>query len=235
MTTTAVAWAIALTGFEFPRRQSPEVESQTSAMAINGANGRATEALVFFRPDTGTGWTLLRTTRWPIQNATAGTITPRPQGGLYLDEPTYQTVAAIPEHRHPPTGNANSRNEFHLGWPLRSFWGASDTQGFGCFVNFEGTQHILRLRGGGAGWEIPFVRFDGRHSGGPCVPTGILPAGFAADTALFSIAWSALAFGILLTRRRLRLRRNHCPACNYDLSGTPASAPCPECGRTMHR
>lgn len=38
--------------------------------------------------------------------------------------------------------------------------------------------------------------------------------------------------GWLLLRRAKRPQPNTCPACRYDLSATPASAPCPECGRT---
>lgn len=39
-------------------------------------------------------------------------------------------------------------------------------------------------------------------------------------------AWS----GLLMHRRRKRIRLNLCLACGYPISGRPAGEPCPECG-----
>ena len=53
-----------------------------------------------------------------------------------------------------------------------------------------------------------------------------------ALTALFPAAWLALwAHAVHCTRRATRRhRRGLCPACGYDLRGTPAAERCPECG-----
>jgi hypothetical protein len=59
--------------------------------------------------------------------------------------------------------------------------------------------------------------------------------GLCADTILYAGAWIALAASPLALRRHLRLRRNHCPHCNYDLRATPTGQPCPECGVTSAR
>jgi hypothetical protein len=52
---------------------------------------------------------------------------------------------------------------------------------------------------------------------------------------LLNTLFYAFLFTIPLTlkrlRRRLRLRRGHCPHCNYDLLHN-FTHPCPECGRT---
>jgi hypothetical protein len=54
-------------------------------------------------------------------------------------------------------------------------------------------------------------------------------------TALFPAAWLALwAYAVHCTRRATRRhRRGLCPACGYDLRGTPAADRCPECGRDV--
>lgn len=56
----------------------------------------------------------------------------------------------------------------------------------------------------------------------------------ATTGAGFLISLACLAAGIGLTlQHHARLRRplrGRCYACNYDLSGLPVGAPCPECG-----
>lgn len=51
--------------------------------------------------------------------------------------------------------------------------------------------------------------------------------GFLFNTAIYAAAWLLILSFLPLIRRRLRLHRNHCPRCNYDLRGL---AGCPECG-----
>lgn len=67
------------------------------------------------------------------------------------------------------------------------------------------------------------------------VPTGILPLGFALNTAFYSAPiWFPLVLWTFLirpVRRRFRLRQRRCPACGYD-PGTP-TATCPECGHRL--
>jgi hypothetical protein len=54
--------------------------------------------------------------------------------------------------------------------------------------------------------------------------------GLVADTTIYAVPWLALLSLSHALRRWWRLRRNHCPACNYDLRATPLRSPCPECG-----
>ncbi len=55
--------------------------------------------------------------------------------------------------------------------------------------------------------------------------------GLLIGLIIIAAAISALVFSpwlIPAIRRIHRVRRNHCPHCNYDLCGTPSG--CPECG-----
>jgi hypothetical protein len=55
--------------------------------------------------------------------------------------------------------------------------------------------------------------------------------GMLADWALFAIPWFLLAVVQGSIRRYVRIRRSHCPHCNYNLAGLAMNSPCPECGK----
>ena len=107
------------------------------------------------------------------------------------------------------------------GWPLPAFWYEAE---------ISPLTGAIKLCGG-----IPLAPF----------PT-TLPSPLVLHTVyalpyrpiypgliLNSIFWGALAFGIVslcgYTRRSLRLRRNLCPTCAYNLRNIPTPG-CPECG-----
>lgn len=54
----------------------------------------------------------------------------------------------------------------------------------------------------------------------------------AADIAFYALGWTLLLWAMASLRRHLRLRRNHCPKCNYNLRGLAPNTPCPECGKS---
>jgi hypothetical protein len=62
----------------------------------------------------------------------------------------------------------------------------------------------------------------------PCRP---IWRGFLIDTIAYAFAWGLVLFGFPALRRWNRLRRNHCPHCNYNLAGLAMNSPCPECGK----
>ena len=62
------------------------------------------------------------------------------------------------------------------------------------------------------------------------IPYYPLPMGFAVNAALYASLWATLFLSVAIMRRRLRIRRDLCSNCAYDLSATPLDRPCPECG-----
>ncbi len=81
---------------------------------------------------------------------------------------------------------------------------------------------------------LPIPSLPGTLGRVPGLPLHVLVRGFALDTALYATAWYLLLSTPLplyrAGRRRFRVSRGMCPACAYDLKGSP-SGPCPECGR----
>lgn len=143
---------------------------------------------------------------------------------------------SLPRGFHPPQGKFNERCEYQFGWPARCLWAASDAEHHDDIISDSRSVRMLRvwpLSGVSAESELlerDFIPFD-RFKMKKCyfAPTGVLPIGIAIDAAAFTPVWWLL-FAAPRLRRALRLRRNHCPTCNYDLRAKPAGSPCPECG-----
>jgi hypothetical protein len=58
--------------------------------------------------------------------------------------------------------------------------------------------------------------------------------GFAANTAIFAIAWWVLLYAPGTVLRSFRRRSGRCPQCGYDLHGNESDG-CPECGWRRER
>lgn len=121
------------------------------------------------------------------------------------------------------TGRLNRRVETEYGWPLRALWHWQDEE--------YGPVHGAIAWNDTAGRR---ERYPGQIWGGlPCLPVW---KGLIVNTMVYGAAWAAL-LAVPLTvlnlmprsRQRRRLRRGHCPQCNYDLTDG-ADSGCPECG-----
>lgn len=107
--------------------------------------------------------------------------------------------------------------EHATGWPFRALWYQLDFSKGG----------VVSAAGG-----IPLHEPIGLNN----APFGAVRAlpyrpvwlGLALDSVIWGLAAWALLGRVWMTQQALRLRRNHCPRCNYDLSASPTT--CPECG-----
>ena len=114
-------------------------------------------------------------------------------------------------------------NEVKLGLPCRCFWTWTVQAG----------RPLTPVRWVGIGIRRSHLRHVhgtllglGREYG---FPTGVLPVGFAVNTAVYGAAWYLL-LAIPSARRKRRERRELCVACRYDRAGLAPDAACPECG-----
>ncbi|MDX2197500.1 MAG: hypothetical protein SF069_00840 [Phycisphaerae bacterium] len=61
------------------------------------------------------------------------------------------------------------------------------------------------------------------------IPLRVLWLGFLVNVAFWGLVSAAVAYAISALRRRLRIAKNLCPQCGYDIRGA-ASDRCSECG-----
>lgn len=156
-----------------------------------------------------------------------------PIGGVPLDEciPSELQKHAVPwlTGRAPwPVVDA----DLHVGargWPFLAFWCRFDTIG----QTAGGEPPWVGTPVGGIALQWPAVSHDWYLPPPPltALPFWPLWRGLALDVAFFAVLWWSVLFGRRALLRSLRRRRGQCAACGYDLRGTPAGTPCPECGQ----
>jgi hypothetical protein len=140
----------------------------------------------------------------------------------------------------PKPGVEHLRAIWARGWPfmalhcVRSLPVETDPQSDPELIDESWLCRVPGLRGGvQARYYAPLRWLQNRDYA--IVPYFPLWLGFTADTIFFGTLWWALLRGPFVLRRHLRLRRHHCPACNYNLAGLPPGAACPECGKPSEK
>lgn len=108
-------------------------------------------------------------------------------------------------------------NETAMGWPAATFISTARYDG-----RQRGKGNYQVGTSGRATWEIGSRSY--------VVPYTPLWRAFLPMAAACAGAWWLLIGVPLALLRRFRRKEGHCPACGYDLRGSPG-VPCPECGR----
>lgn len=225
-TTVAVAWGFALRGFAVELALRQRIEKKAAVTEIDDQSF----AVVVSTPGSGRGWAILHTSIWPLIRSSQTEVVARIPTQSITDRITYPILSRIPRNRHLPSTRPTDRSEYWFGWPVRSLWCARDVM-----YNDRGAIqtawiHLIRIHGEPSYSSSPFIHnpFSRRPL---AVPTGILPRGFAMNTAFYAGAWWVLLIGLARGRAWNRRRRGLCTKCICDLRGLEAHTPCPECGK----
>lgn len=130
-----------------------------------------------------------------------------------------------------PENDGSTETMIHrrAGWPFPALCATGWSSG--TLADPRGTERWIHSAPAPA-WLAPrrFVPGDWRSNLPRRLLLEPLPLGLLADSVLYGGVLAAPVMIVRAFRRALRLRRNHCPACNYNRHGLPAGAPCPECG-----
>ncbi len=99
------------------------------------------------------------------------------------------------------------------------------------FVLTVGISWLAMFLPPGNAWYGPPATDDlgvWREESSPKIP--IWP-GFIANMLIFACIWLAVMSRVRAVRACFRKQRNRCAMCGYLLTGLPAGATCPECGK----
>ncbi len=188
--------------------------SETFVPSVNwaGDRGRDRLAIASDKGLTGTTPAKLKARFRSIFGQPNGTMTP-PQ----LDIWSSRLFPPWGNWAYQVTAEEGSRRMYATGFPFRSFAGYD----IAAQVSFSVPKPAAPFHDTGFLW---------RDDNSPirAVVYIPMPLGAVLNTLLYAFPFLVLAF-LPTFRRSLRLRRGHCPRCNYDLRGD-LPAGCPECG-----
>lgn len=181
---------------------------------------------VFIRLDVGYDWGMSH--HAANRPSTTGMATllhqsahpPRPMREVAAHLPFWVNADWLTAVADRPTDTDWTRAVTGFGWPMRAlYWRWEQDHGPGGALRLEYTLDT-------PSWLVEIV--GGKRS----LPLRIQPLGFAVNTLVAAAFWFALWHAGARTLRALRRKPGHCK-CGYLLTGLPAAAPCPECGRAQ--
>lgn len=214
LTTILVAWLLALT--------SPTLVKRTGGVMKTLSNGRdGYLGVTRFESWSGFGFAVMPITTVSFVSTERPSRDP-PQ--LRAMVPAWAFPAVVDVFDDPDSAAANCRGWWCVearGFPFPALWGAFESPiGGGRAVVHSGILAPDTLRRTG----VPAI------SSVVALPLQPIWAGLLVNSGIYAaVWWMVLATPSL--RRAIRLRRHHCPACNYSLAGLKPHAPCPECGK----
>ncbi len=214
--TVAIAWSIAAW---VPLRPT---------VSLGGTLGSTSNGATFGSAHRGFGW--LRRS-WNVEFFGSDRFPPfmictekGPQRQMVLRDELIDGFANWGRFASPEIAQASTRSdgcEHATGWPFVALW-----YEFAVEPASRTTARARVVRGGyslGAAPSGP-IGVDRWHA----LPYRPIWYGLLLDSLIWGLCIWLIAVGARTLRRLLRLRRNHCPRCNYDLSASPTT--CPECG-----
>lgn len=223
-TTVAVAWGVALRRIPISELSAGYDDDSRKPTSVRFTSASEDLLFTFRSPVSGAGWTYLHMQR--------GTLT----GNDTLDPDLSDTTVAnrFPIGHPVQLDGPNTRTDIRFGWPSRAMFAYELEDWYFDMGDHYGWTHayILNPKPGASDITL-FMKFDHpSDKGHPLgVPTGILPRGFAINTAFYAALWWIALWGLKLARGQLRAWRGRCRTCAYSLTGLAPGTPCPECGR----
>lgn len=232
-TTVAVAWGFALRGVDVDRRRDA---TNSTPLALPDLSRQ--EAYIFWPRVSAPGWSWTQTYLMPLESLSPDGRFVNGIGITDSGKWTLERGNVIPTDRQLPLSEAgNQYIELRFGWPFRTMWAIHRREMLFDFGNSFGWSPVLYIRRDRSRSGMPFILYDDRQRSpwDTAVPLGILPRGFALNTAFYAGLWWTLALGIARGRAWNRRRRGLCARCAYSRAGLDAITPCPECGKPAPR